>query len=343
MSKPLSEMTLEELWQLFPIYLTPPRPEWKDWYSAEAAHLAECLPESLVHAISHVGSTAIDGIWAKNIVDMLLELRPGSPMEDVHALLTRNGWTCMSRGGNRMSFNKGYTPEGFAEKVFHLHVRMAGDRDEVYFRDRMNADPAAAKEYEQLKLSLWKRFEHDRDGYTNAKSEFVAWHTVQGKIRFEHMDSADFPLYAPRLHAMLWENMAQYFPGTSAEDDYRQWYSSVGAGLARPQRRIVLIYMAEELVGFFQYYLNDVTFMMEEIQLRSGYQGKYRLFRRLYEHLLPCIHGGVTCVKAYAHRDNAGSRAILSRMGLECTDDSGIFTAYCGSIADFRSWLSGQP
>lgn len=80
-----------------------------------------------------------------------------------------------------ISLNRGYTENGFAEKVYHLHVRYAGDHDELYFRDYLNEHTRIAKEYEQLKLNLWKKFEHDRDGYTNAKSEFVEKWTSEAK------------------------------------------------------------------------------------------------------------------------------------------------------------------
>jgi GrpB-like predicted nucleotidyltransferase (UPF0157 family) len=62
---------------------------------------------------------------------------------------------------------------GFAKKVFHLHLRKFGDNNELYFRDYLNEHPEIAKEYEKLKLSLWKPFEHNRDGYTKGKNEFV--------------------------------------------------------------------------------------------------------------------------------------------------------------------------
>ena len=80
-----------------------------------------------------------------------------------------------------MSFNLGYTETGFAEKVFHLHLRLEGDHDELYFRDFLIEYPETAKEYEQLKLSLWKQFEHDRDGYTEAKTAFVRSVTEKAK------------------------------------------------------------------------------------------------------------------------------------------------------------------
>ena len=170
--KKLSEMTLEELWQLFPIILAEHRAEWAEWFRAEAAFLAELLPEA---AITHIGSTAIEGIWAKPIVDILVETGEKADWAEVARVLTEQaGYICMAQSGTRMSFNKGYTPEGFAEKVFHLHLRRSGDRDEVLFRDYMNAHADEAKGYERLKLALWKPYEHDRDGYTAQKADFVA-------------------------------------------------------------------------------------------------------------------------------------------------------------------------
>ena len=87
---------------------------------------------------------------------------------------------------NRKSFHRGYTSKGSAEKVFHLHLRYVGDNDELYFRDYLNDNPPLAKQYEQLKLSLWKKFEHDRDGYTSAKTRFVAEQTGKAKKHYEN-------------------------------------------------------------------------------------------------------------------------------------------------------------
>jgi len=68
---------------------------------------------------------------------------------------------------------RGYTPQGFAGQAVHIHVRYSGDHDELYFRDYLLSHPETAAEYAALKLSLKDRFEHDRDGYTEAKGEFI--------------------------------------------------------------------------------------------------------------------------------------------------------------------------
>lgn len=189
MGKPLSERTLEELWQLFPIVLTEPQSCWKEWYAEEAAMLRLLLPAGT--RISHIGSTAIDGIWAKPIVDILAEV----PMDlaVAGAKLPEGGYRCMNRNDPRCSYNKGYTEEGFAKRVFHLHLRFVGDHDELYFRDYLNEHPEIAKEYEQLKLSLWKPYEHDRDGYTAAKAAFVARYTQEAKRQYGARYGMDAP------------------------------------------------------------------------------------------------------------------------------------------------------
>ena len=183
MSKKLSEMSLEELWLLFPIFLTEHKSHWKDWFDEESKRLESILPQKRILRINHIGSTAVDTIWAKPIIDILVEIPRESNMVEIKEILTSNGYICMNQNENRMSFNRGYTEKGFAEKVYHLHLRYEGDNDELYFRDYLINYPDVAKEYEKLKLDLWKKYEHDRDGYTNAKGEFVSKYTYEAKMQ----------------------------------------------------------------------------------------------------------------------------------------------------------------
>ncbi len=183
MSKKLSEMTLEELWNLFPVYLTEHSDKWESWYNEEYQRLYALLSKVKVR-ISHIGSTAIENIWAKPIIDILVEIPLEHDMDRVKDLIVQNGYICMADHAQTMSFNKGYTEHGFAEKVFHLHLRYWGNNDELYFRDYMNSNPIIAKEYEKLKLSLWKQYKYNRDGYTNAKHEFISGHTQKAKEEY---------------------------------------------------------------------------------------------------------------------------------------------------------------
>lgn len=179
--KELSEMSLEELWELFPIFLVEHNDAWGRYYDEIEAVLKEILSECPIESISHIGSTAISGIWAKDIVDVLIEVPKGSDMGKIAKTLEGNGFILMSAEVGRISLNRGYTKAGFAEKVFHVHLRYAGDNDELYFRDYLNEHLQVAKEYEALKLRLWKQFEHDRDAYTDAKAEFIEKWTSEAK------------------------------------------------------------------------------------------------------------------------------------------------------------------
>lgn len=183
--KSLESMTPAELAALFPIILEPHREVWRAWYAQENARLQALLPKEAVFRLTHIGSTAIDGIWAKPTVDMLLEATSEAAFATLAQRLAACGYICMHREAGRASFNRGYTPQGFAEEVFHLHLRLRGDADEIYFRDYLNLRPELAAQYERLKLSLWRPYEHDRDGYTAAKGEFIRRVTMEAKEFFQ--------------------------------------------------------------------------------------------------------------------------------------------------------------
>ena len=80
--------------------------------------------------------------------------------------------------------DRGYTENGFAERVFHLHLRYIGDNDELYFRDYLIEHSDIAIEYEKMKLELWKEYEFDRDGYTNSKTDFIQKYTEKAKLEY---------------------------------------------------------------------------------------------------------------------------------------------------------------
>lgn len=187
MGKELSEMTLEELWELFPIILKEHNSNYKDWYELEKEELLKCIDRRTIRRINHIGSSAVEGLIAKPTVDILLEIGDETDIEQLKSTLTRNGWILMSSQKNpymQISFNKGYTKEGFAEKVYHLHIRYYDDWNELYFRDYLMENKEVADNYAKLKLELIKQYEHDRDGYTNAKADFISKHTKKAREKY---------------------------------------------------------------------------------------------------------------------------------------------------------------
>ncbi len=193
MTKKLSEMTLEELWQLFPIELVPNNTEFIKTYEGEKQRLdaafAETLLEKLWYRISHIGSSAVPGILTKNIVDILFEVTNLEHFDPVVQVLEKEGWGVMSRRTNlgdasQISLNKGYTETGYAKEVFHLHLRLNGDWNEPYFRDYLIEHPDVRNLYEALKIDLAQRYKHNRDEYTNQKADFVNHYSKLAKARY---------------------------------------------------------------------------------------------------------------------------------------------------------------
>lgn len=185
MTSNLADMTLEELWELFPIVLVPHDDEWAEQFAEMKSRLHELLSAFQVVRISHIGSTAIPGIWAKPIVDVLIEFKEGASLEAAASNLEEDGFITMSKSKTRISLNYGYTPTGYADKVFHIHLRQTGDNDELCFRDYLREHEEVAREYEQLKLGLWKQYEKSRDAYTNAKAKFVTTWTNLAKEAYQ--------------------------------------------------------------------------------------------------------------------------------------------------------------
>ena|GEM_PF-1574970 len=102
MGKDLSEMTLEELWDLFPIFLVQHDDRWKEYYHEIESTITDLLAGYPVKRVSHIGSTAIQGIWAKNIVDVMVEISDKADMEEIANILEQDGFTVMSSEPHRI-------------------------------------------------------------------------------------------------------------------------------------------------------------------------------------------------------------------------------------------------
>jgi cobalamin biosynthesis Mg chelatase CobN len=162
-------------------------------------------------------------------------------------------------------------------------------------------------------------------------------------IHFSYLHKYEFKKYSKKLFAILTDNMAQIAPtGDTKEDAYKTWYKAVKEGLQKTERQIILITSngIENLIGFFQYYTNKDTFMMEEIQIIADYQGTNNIFRSLYQFVLSNLHPNIIFVEAYANKHNHKSNGILTKMGLSIIgtnkDDSCFH--YRGNYHDLLNW-----
>lgn len=188
---PFPSMTDQERQaMIYPIILTDYNPDWVTWYDDEKVKIERAIGTSNIARMLHYGSTSIPGMFAKPTVDILLEIPQTADVENIKERMTAARYICLDENGLTMQtppphlmFLGGYMSTGFAERVFHIHVQYYSDTepDEIIFRDYLIAHPETAKEYADLKRSLWKSFEHDRDGYTEAKGQFVRRITKKAK------------------------------------------------------------------------------------------------------------------------------------------------------------------
>jgi len=189
MSEEANQETNEERRaRIYPVILCEYNPVWPEWFSKEKEELEKLLNPKDIVRIIHFGSTSVPGLVAKPTIDILLEISETADLDELIAAMSTPDYfyldestLTMPTSPPHLVFLKGYLTGGFAEKVFHIHVRYPNDWDELYFRDYLIANPKAAAEYASLKRRLHQSYERDRDGYTAAKTEFV--HSIVEKAR----------------------------------------------------------------------------------------------------------------------------------------------------------------
>ena len=147
-------------------------------------------------------------------------------------------------------------------------------------------------------------------------------------MRIDVLRKADAESVLPKLFDILYSNMSRIAPtGNSYEEDFSTWISCVKPALEKAPRLILLLSDNDRLVGYFQYYVNNGIFMMEEIQFREEYKGT-GLFTELYCHLVEHLPSDIAFVEAYANKKNDKSIAVLTHLGLEIMGENKNGTSF---------------
>lgn len=156
------------------IAVVPYDPEWARRFDAERALLDRVLAPWLEGGIHHVGSTAIPGIAAKPIVDMLAGVRE---LEEARAAYAPLGEVGYVYAPHRPGIAHHFAKPSQERAEFGLHLTRPGSdlwRERLAFRDALLADPSLAAEYEALKLRLAREPGAEVAAYTAGKRAFVA-------------------------------------------------------------------------------------------------------------------------------------------------------------------------
>ena len=153
------------------VVVVPYDSRWPELFRAEAERIVRSIAPSALH-LEHVGSTAVPGLAAKPVIDLLGGIPEGASMQRYVDLLVGTGYDYRGDQGipGREFFRRG-TP-----RSYHLHLTvMGGDfwREHVAFRDALRASTQLRDEYAALKRALAERFPRDREAYIEGKGPFV--------------------------------------------------------------------------------------------------------------------------------------------------------------------------
>lgn len=168
---------------------------WPAFFESEAARLAAYFPPGLIRRLEHIGSTAVPGLAAKPIIDILVGVND-------FALVTERVAPAMEQGGYDYFFRPAFGDDGprypwfigrdaSGARLSHIHVALIDDTpqwDRVVFRDYLRRHPDAARNYAALKRDLAARFADDREAYTLAKTAFI--HAAMERAQAEGLPRA---------------------------------------------------------------------------------------------------------------------------------------------------------
>jgi GrpB-like predicted nucleotidyltransferase (UPF0157 family) len=164
-----------------PICIGAYDPGWPARFEKERTQLEEAVGPWVFGGIHHVGSTAVLGLDAKPIIDILVGVENLETSRACFGPLAELGYLYAPYRTEEMHWFCKPDPR---HRTHHLHLVPVASRryeEELAFRDRLRADRTLAAEYASLKDDLASQFTHDREGYTNAKSDFVRRVLEQGR------------------------------------------------------------------------------------------------------------------------------------------------------------------
>jgi GrpB-like predicted nucleotidyltransferase (UPF0157 family) len=172
------------------VAIAPYDPAWPESFRQEKEHLLSCLPNDLIRRIEHFGSTAVVGLAAKPIVDMLVEVTDlQATRVRIAPVLESQGYDYFWRpthGDDGPPFYAWFIKRDprTGTRTHHIHMvegHFAEHWDRLIFRDYLIEHPEVAREYEALKMRLASSSPRDRVAYTRGKTEFIDRTTERAK------------------------------------------------------------------------------------------------------------------------------------------------------------------
>lgn len=158
------------------IIITEYNPNWSLLFEQEAVKIKAVLEKDLITRIEHFGSTAVPGLAAKPIIDLLVGVRSlAQAKQVVVSPLASLGYAYWfdNPDSQRMFFVKGLPPN--SPRTHHIHMIEPNSLrwERLLFRDYLCQHSDEATSYAELKYSLAQRFSSDREAYTSGKAQYI--------------------------------------------------------------------------------------------------------------------------------------------------------------------------
>ena len=158
-----------------PVIIVEYSSQWPLLFEAEAEILRSAFgPEAI--AVEHVGSTAVPGLCAKPVIDILLGANALAPIEQRIVALEARGYRYVPEFEKQLPERRFFVKPKQGATRFHLHAVERGSgfwRDHLRFRDALRDQPDLREQYLDLKRKLAASFRMDRAAYTDAKASFI--------------------------------------------------------------------------------------------------------------------------------------------------------------------------
>lgn len=169
------------------ISIVPYNPKWPVLFEKESDFLRQNLPASLITRIEHFGSTAVPGLAAKPIIDILVEVASlDETQKQIVPLLESEGYDYFWRTDSAPPYAWFIKRDSEGNRTHHIHMVEADSKlwEQLYFMDYLREFPVEAKHYEELKQSLSEKYPNDRIAYTKGKAEFIESVTEKAKLYY---------------------------------------------------------------------------------------------------------------------------------------------------------------
>ena len=146
---------------------------WPREFERASEEFRRILGDNLA-AVHHIGSTAVPGLAAKPVIDIMPVVYELAPVDAARARFESLGWEYMGEFGIP---GRRYLRRGGDERTHQAHIFAAGDetniRRHLAVRDYLRARPDVAAEYAALKRAPAAEYPYDIEAYCDGKDAFV--------------------------------------------------------------------------------------------------------------------------------------------------------------------------